>query len=297
MLNNFFSIVHRGYRIIGRTVIKYSLNPRPASYPYITGDGFRNFADHIYDNTSTPFNPSLVMDNDIVFVGDSNIKNFLKKVHPNIKHSYVLITHNGDEEIDEEAVSLIDENILRWYGINVTASHPKVTPLPLGIGNKHYYVTGIPSIFRNIAKKDYPKMNRIFYGFTTMNNPQEREPALAVMKRNKCADTLVKWVNFPNYMKLLATYKFVVSPPGSSVEGHRTWEALYVGVVPVVKSSVTIDYFEKIGLPIWAVKDWNELDNLREDDLENKFENIKKNSNYGPLYMNYWIDKIRNMKG
>jgi hypothetical protein len=45
----------------------------------------------------------MVKENDIVFVGDSRIKNFLKKISPDIKNKYVLITHNGDESVDEEA--------------------------------------------------------------------------------------------------------------------------------------------------------------------------------------------------
>lgn len=296
MLNKLLDFIHKVYRVAGRIIIKNSMNPRPSSCPYITGDGFRNIANYVYDNSQQNFDPRKVGNNDIIFVGDSNIKKFLKEFHPYIEKSYILVTHNGDEEIDEDVVSLMDEKILRWYGINVTVCQSKVTPLPLGIGNKHYFVTGIPTIFRSVAKKRYPKTDRIFYCFTTSTNPKEREPALSSMQRNKFADTILKWINFPNYMKLLATYKFVISPPGSSVEGHRTWEAMYVGVVPIVKNSVTTEYFKKLNMPLWVISDWSELDFVDEQKLNEKYKDIIKSSNYDVLYMDYWVNKIKNIE-
>lgn len=296
MLNKITDFVYRMYRIIVRQMIKYSSNPRPASYPFITGDGFRALAQHIYDDLHPTIDPGMVKENDIVFVGDSRIKNFLKKINPDIKNKYVLITHNGDESVDEEAASMMSDNIIKWYGINVTTTHPKIIPIPLGLGNKHYYVTGIPSIFINTAKKNYKKNNKIFYGFITSTNPAEREPALAIIKRNKFAETVVKWLSFQKYMRLLATYKLVLSPPGSSVEGHRTWEALYVGVIPIVKSSVTMDYFKKLNMPLWVVKDWNEIDKIDEKAIEENFDKLTRTGSQEVLYMNYWKDKIMGHK-
>ncbi|HAS85077.1 MAG TPA: hypothetical protein DCS23_03355 [Candidatus Yonathbacteria bacterium] len=296
MKQKLFDLIFRIYRIAGRILIRYSSNPRPSSYPYITGDGFRNFADHIYDDLRKDFDVGSVRDKDVIFVGDSNIKKFLTEVHPKIESPYVLVTHNGDAVIDQEIFSMADDKIIKWYGINVLIANSKVVPIPLGIENKHYYVLGIPSIFNRVIMKNIAKMDRIFYGFTVVNNLGERQQAMDVLKVNPLADTYKRWMNFFQYLPFLATYKFIASPPGSCVEGHRTWDALYIGSVPIVKSSITIDYFEKIGIPLWSVRDWHELDNLSEKDLADKFESIKKNSNYEPLYMDYWTDKIRNIK-
>lgn len=296
MLSKFNNELYRLYRVCVRTIIRFSPDPRPASYPYISGDGFRKIAQHIYDGSSQSIDPINIKSGDIVFIGDSHIKKFLKKISPSIQNPYIIISHNGDESIDEEVINNMGGKIIKWYGINIIVNHPDIVPIPLGLGNKHYYVTGIPSIFRNIAKKNYHKVNRIFYGFTSSTNPTERGPALDVMKRNKFADTIVKWMNFPNYMRLLATYKFVASPPGSSVEGHRTWEALYVGVIPIVKSSVTMDYFKKLKIPLWVVDEWSELDSVSEKILEEKYKVIQENSSMDAMYMDYWIDKIKNVK-
>lgn len=295
-INFLLDVLFKVYRTIGRLIIKYSSNPRPHSYPFITSDGFRKIADHIYDNVCKNFVPEKVKERDIVFVGDENIEKFLTEIHPKIKVNYILITDNGDNTIDQKVFDLAKDKILKWYGINVLISDPRIIPIPLGIENKHYYVCGIPAIFNNVIKKNHSKRNRIFYGFSVFNNKEERQPAMDVLKVNSLAETFKRWMNFYQYLNLLATYKFVASPPGSSVEGHRTWDALYIGIIPIVKSSITTDYFEKIGVPLWVIKDWHELDNISEKDLEEKFESIKKNSKIETIYMDYWIDKIKNVK-
>ena len=88
----------------------------------------------------------------------------------------------------------------------------------------------------------------------------------------------------------------MVSPPGSCVEGHRTWDAMYIGVVPIVKRSITTDYFEKIGLPLWVVDDWSEISQISDKYLNNKYEEIMINSDLSKLYIDYWTDKIKNLK-
>ena len=296
MFDKIYNFIYRAYRILGRTIICYSFDPRPSSPPYFTGDGLRNFADFIYDSNVKNVVPEKIKERDIIFVGDSNTKNFLREVHPQIKNKYILISHNGDENIDEELAVLIDDKILKCYGINVFVKHPKIIPLPLGVENKHYYVNGIPWIFNKASKKKIYKKTKIFYAFTVGTNSSERRPALDAIKNNPYSETIAKWLNFKQYIDLLNTYKFVVSPPGSCVEGHRTWDAMYIGVVPIVKRSITTDYFEKIGLPLWVVDDWSEISQISDKYLNNKYEEIMINSDLSKLYIDYWTDKIKNLK-
>ena len=101
-------------------------------------------------------------------------------------------------------------------------------------------------------------------------------------------------MNFKKYLDLLVTYKFVASPPGSSIEGHRTWDALYLGLVPIVKKSITTDYFKSLGLPLWVVADWRELEVADENFLAKKFEGLRNNFDEKTIFMDYWTDKILN---
>lgn len=286
----------RLYRIIGRLLIKHSRNPRPSSAPYITGDGLRTIAHHIYDATVSKINPQEIKSGDIVFVGDSRIEEFLTKIHPEISDSYVLVTHNGDSKVTKELFEKAQDKIIRWYGINVEYDNERLTPIPLGIENKHYYVCGIPAVFNLVRKRKSHKLDKIFYAFTVSTNPTERGAALEVIKNHPHGQTLTTWRGFFPYLLRLNDYKFVLSPPGSCEEGHRTWDTMYIGGVPIVKSSITTRYFKKIGVPLYVIDDWNDLKKLAALTIPMVFEEVLSTSNPDTLTLEFWIKKIRNME-
>lgn len=286
----------RLYRIIGRELIKHSSNPRPGSHPYITGDGFRAKADHIYDNTNQTLNPDKVAEGQVIFVGDSLIEKFLNEIHPKINCRYVLVTHNGDAKITKELFDLASDKVIRWYGINVEHDDPRITPIPLGIENKHYYVCGIPTVFNFVKNRKTNKLNKIFYGFTISTNLAERGPALEIIKSHPDGETLTSWRGFFPYLINLNKYKLVLSPPGSCEEGHRTWDTMYIGGVPIVKSSMTTEYFKRSGVPLLVIKDWEELRGLNLDTIHKMHSKIITSSNPETLTINFWTEKIKNQE-
>ena len=66
-----------------------------------------------------------------------------------------------------------------------------------------------------------------------------------------------------NHIKRLNTwenqskYAFVLSPHGNGLDCHRTWEALCLGCIPIVKTSA-IDYLYE-DLPVLIVKEWFDI--------------------------------------
>ena len=65
---------------------------RPSSKPFISGDTFRKYADHIFDE-STSFNPEDVKKNDTVFINSDLIEVYFQIQHPKISSKYFLISH------------------------------------------------------------------------------------------------------------------------------------------------------------------------------------------------------------
>ena len=57
-----------------------------------------------------------------------------------------------------------------------------------------------------------------------------------------------------DYLKEMAQCKFTFSPRGFGIDCYRTWEALLVGSIPVIKSS-HLDFMYE-GLPVLIVNDW-----------------------------------------
>jgi hypothetical protein len=63
---------------------------------------------------------------------------------------------------------------------------------------------------------------------------------------------------------LVERSKFVVSPPGNGYDCHRTWEAIYLGAVPIVLKEYWP--FQKYRLPVLVVDTWEEaFDRIDED--------------------------------
>ena len=85
-------------------------------------------------------------------------------------------------------------------------------------------------------------------------------------------------------------YAFVVSPHGNGLDCHRTWEALCLGNVPIVKTSKLDQLYEE--LPVLIVSSWKDItENLLKETII-KFKDQK--FNYDKLTLKYWINKIVN---
>ena len=46
------------------------------------------------------------------------------------------------------------------------------------------------------------------------------------------------------YLMTLGSHKFVLSPRGNGLDAHRTWEAMLVGAIPIVRASALNPLYE-----------------------------------------------------
>lgn len=194
-----------------RALYRFS-RARPSSGPFVSGDSFRTIADHVVEPGSR-INPRSVNNAEVVFVQSSEINRFTESVLPHIDCTFVLITHNGDLNIDQRYLTLAnDKRLLHWFAQNLLFRHPKLTALPIGLENRFLHSNGVVSDFKRISRCRTAKSNRILYGFTVKNNPRERVPAEEALRSSVHADRTPR-VNGRKYRQLLARYGFVASPP------------------------------------------------------------------------------------
>lgn len=254
-------IKHAAERILRgtrRRHIAWSNDPHPTSDPFISGDGFRSFADHHFE-PGAAFDPGNVKLRDIVFVSSSLTDVFFSEIHPHIKYPYILITHNGDRNITEDDLAYIDEKIICWFGQNVRSKHPKLVPIPIGLENKSYAHAGwTPSILR---ARELPAVRngRILVAFTIGTNPTARSEALSALRKHPLADLLTHRPTQRDYLALLRHYSYVASPPGNGEDCHRTWESIALGAVPIVSRSHGVEEFVASGAPIHLINNWHNL--------------------------------------
>jgi len=277
-------------------------NSRPSSYPFIAGDTFRAIADHIIDETNQPFSPETVHDGDIIFLKTDLIPDFFERLHPQITTNYILLTHNGDHspifwasiECPPGKYNFIhyleDPHIIVWFAQNADLKHPKLRPLPLGIANR-YWEHGTIETFQRALSSPISwedKLPRVYINFSLATNRQERLNALNYCKQQSFCDIAPR-TKHTQYLDTIKRYRYVLSPAGNGVDCHRTWEALLVGSIPIMKHSLLDSLFED--LPVIFVDDWSEV---TEDFLAKKYRTICSSQyNYATMYADYWIQEIK----
>jgi len=285
-----------------RRKIDQMLGIRASSYPYMSGDSFRTLAQHVYGDPDIRLDPASVKKGDVVFVKADKVADFMRDVHPRIGERYVAISHNSDAIIDASWLPYFDDpKVIRWFGQNATVSHPKLVPLPIGLENLHWHMNGEVSVFHKVSeeskRKNIFKKFRILYAFTARTNEAERLPALESLAKNEMADDMKKargsdgLPGLPEYANILNGYALVASPPGNGIDCHRTWEAMYLGVLPIVKRSPAMEYFRSIGLPLWIIDSWDEVPNDVRS-LRARYDAVWSSASVKALWMDYWIKEI-----
>ncbi len=257
---------------------------RRSSYPYITGDTWRFFCDwQLTENEG--FNPKQIKRADKIFVEYQLLKQFQKIAHQ-IQHPFILITPNVENYSDGPlpgrfTTLLKQKNLAAWFMQNIDCpATDRLIPIPIGLSNNFWACEKIEAKIKN---RDI----FVYVNFNVDTNPKQRKP---------CFDYFTKmpWAQyseskaFHEYLADLSRSNFVVSPPGSGLDCHRTWEALYMGCYPIVLNSTLNPLYE--GLPVVIVDSWEKV---TEELLQKKMEEFKKRDwNLNKIYIPYWFEKV-----
>ena len=214
-------------------------NLRPSSGPFPSGDGFRALAHHVWDECNTPaFQVSDVNPYDIIFVS-WHVWPFLTEIGPLIRVPFFLVTSNSDSSPDEAAVAAFRKTSgVHWWAASLTVPNSRyATVIPLGLQNERFCWYGDTADFRRLKKKRRPgSLPLICWGFAVENNPQIRGPIREALQRNPKAVELTNLDPY-SYRRQLVKYQYVACPAGNGQDSHRLWEALALGVVPVLLRS------------------------------------------------------------
>jgi hypothetical protein len=265
---------------------------RQPSDPFVSGDGFRAYADYVYDEEETSLDPLAVTPRSTIFVKIDKMESFFKEIHPQLLMPYILITHNGDDGAPGPyRPYLEDPKLLAWFTENLDGpSHPKLHPIPIGIANR-YWGHGNPDVVKKAMEKMIPKRHLLYYNLTIQNYYEERWQVFQLLGRAPfCFRTQKK--RFDHYLEDVAASKFVLSPRGNGLDTHRLWESLYLGSYPIVKTSSLDPLYAD--LPVVIVQDWSEVTpaflQQKEKEMAQKTYQLEK------LTMEYWNEQIDHAK-
>jgi hypothetical protein len=169
----------------------------------------------------------------------------------------VLVTSFNDAHVQDHARELLSGNIQHWFAVQVATTHPKLTAMPIGIDGRD-----LPTLRAAMSR---PWNER---DILCLANFQERNPerkALIKWCREQDWISTERWWRGPGRPLSMAEYytqlgraKFVLSPPGRGWDCYRTYEALAMGAIPIVRRQEPLNQVVA-GLPVLVVDDWTTL--------------------------------------
>ena len=245
-------------------------------------------------------------DFDKVFLTTNMFKNFIDKVNINKKIIIILhcsVTGFPNEFSNKDNKNYIEfiennKNIYKLYCINfdLKQEHFKIKPLPLGI-DYHSLSNNLKPIEQenqliSIYKNSIPFEKKLdlsysFFQFQMFNrHNKDRFVAKKVLDKVNFNVYQDKKIPREETWKNMVKYKWIISPHGNGLDCHRTYEAIALGCIPVVKSS-TLDILYK-DMPIIILNDWNEISL---ELLKSKTREALKKSKE-TITLNYWNKKI-----
>ena len=254
-------LINESEKDITSVYYRHATTARNSSYPFISGDTFRAFADFVFDETRQD-NLESVKYGDSVFVKADMFPQFFSRPYESIKNPFVLITHNSDFPAPSYfRKRLEDKKIIAWYASNPDIrQHSKLFPIPIGLANTRWPSGNLIKLMYAFQNHRKPWANRttfLYANFNVNTNREQRQAALDQVAKLKSIQTVSKPVSFENYLENVGNTKFVLSPPGNGLDCHRTWEALLLGAVPIVLSSGLDPLFNEI--PAVIVDSWANL--------------------------------------
>ena len=269
------------YRVLSRLL--RSFNIKLKSEPFISGDTFRGLADHIFERKLDAFNLDLINHNDIVFVSTHLLSHFFEFCHNKISSKYILISHNSDFNVLQNFETYIDDKIIKWYAQNNTLVNNKVVSIPIGLENLNYLNNGRISKFKTINK---PYLNKIFVCFNINTNYKKRHYCMSVFKNYPNSYIVENRISNDAFSRCMKSMKFIASPEGNGLDCHRTWEAIYLNVVPVLLKNKFSSQFSD--LPILLIEKWEDFLKLSENDLNKLYAEIMNKKSRDKAYFSYW---------
>lgn len=207
---------------------------------------------------------------------------FYNKIIKSLNTKFVLITHYGDKEAGLHNKILNHPLLIRWYGQNMSIISNKTIPIPIGLENKYWKRTNIDIIKKHSTKS---KIKLLYINFSLTTNPNRNKIMNTLLQKGFAKNKVLEW---NNYIEDLSSYKFCISPKGNGVDCHRTWECLYLGVIPIVEKSTHMSHFND--LPILFVDNYDDISVEYLDKIYKDFQN--KTFNMEKLSISYWNKKI-----
>jgi hypothetical protein len=234
-----------------------------------------------------------------------------KEIIGQIGYKFILVTGDSDITVPNDIFSadefkdfIENDKIIHWFSQNCIEEHSKLSKIPIGLdyhtlgrydhewGSK---MTGVEQekelLSLKVDMKPFWERKLICYSnfHFHLSGKYCDDRRIAIQEISKelifFEDKKIKRIDsWKNQLE----YAFVISPHGNGLDCHRTWEALCLGCIPIVKKSKIDSLYDD--LPVLIVDNWKDIKVELLEKIINGWKD--KKFNYDKLSLKYWINKI-----
>ena len=259
------------YKTVGVDAIRGGLRrlgyaKRRSSFPFVSGDTYASMSDFIYSGEHTL---------DEYRLKELNSRSFKLFLPAQLKTSFMaelvnspidfskarLLIHNYDNIPTTAEMEMLSHKFQNVFSVNWLGDKEIASPIPIGLENWGHLRNGVPHDFSRIINRGLPDFrNRsinLLSSFSLSSNVKERAEALEFLNNYSSKKQMENFTSPRKYREMVSNSKFVISPPGNGPDCHRTWEAIYLGAIPIVLQKHWP--FGEMDLPVITVNAWSEI--------------------------------------
>ena len=234
-----------------------------SSYPFISGDTYAALCDYQFNQDLSLIGLEKNSESIKLFLPAYLKDQFISELKAITSDfsSDILVIHNYDNIPTDAEMTFFSTRFKKVYSVNWLGDKSIAKPIPIGLENWSLLRNGVPSDFLGLINQGLlptsKRSIRILSSFSIDTNSIERSRAIEFSK--SCSDVfqMPDFTSPKKYRKLVSNSAFVLSPPGNGADCHRTWEAIYLGAIPIVLKKYWP--FSHLDLPVLAVEDWSEV--------------------------------------
>lgn len=183
-----------------------------------------------------------VHDDAVIFVKSSMMQGFFETAFPRLNARFVLVTAGEDCSTPGPYYRYLDDQrIIRWFGYNcdLVAPHPKFEIIPLGFADPHW-PHGDQAAMLRVHRRMPPvadKPLKTLASFHLKMSHPDRYRVWAKLRSN--SEIAFEPRRIPPELLWIrhVKYAFEICPRGNGLDCHRTWEALLLRTIPIVRTS------------------------------------------------------------
>lgn len=205
-----------------------------------------------------------------------------------------VVVSGGDIEVTETAFNkLINSNVRHWFAHNATHTDHRLTPLPIFLPDKSHAEMFDPAYLNEALALPKTDSSNVLCCLNPEDQRNGRERAQLIARISALPHVTVlpygrDLASRKNFLRELRAHRFVLCPRGCGIDTHKIWEALYLGVIPIVQKSAI---YRELSLPIVWVDSFDSIPSIAE--LTDHYDTLHQQDwDFSVLNPDWWVARI-----